>query len=147
MSLPKPINWLRGSREATGEIYLVRMIDTTAPTGSLGGVKTFYEQHGFLEEFNVGIFTADKLERVRNEILTRMLEVNPDLTAEGNSPNLVWSKEEEDPDYWELFFIPKGQQSGKSPNFGTYSVDYFIVAECYPFRINESHLGKKPTQL
>lgn len=145
MGLPKPINWLRSSREATGEIYLVRMIDT-APTGSLSGVKNFYEQHGFLEEYTVGIFTADKLERVRNGILNRMLEVNPDLTAGGNSPNLVWSKEEEDPDYWELFFIPKGKQSGKSPRAGTYSVDYFIVAHCQFIRINELHL-KKVTQL
>lgn len=146
MGLPEPINWLRKSPEATGEIYLVRMIDT-APTGSLSGVKNFYEQHGHLEEFNVGIITADKIERVRNDILTLMLEVNPDLTAGGNSPNLVWFLEEEDPDYWELYFIPAGQQPGKSPNFGTWDEDYFIVGKMYPFQINESYLGKKPTQL
>ena len=43
-----------------------------------------------------------------------------------------------------IFFIPAGQQPGESPNFGTWDEDFFIVGKMYPFRINESYLGKKP---
>jgi hypothetical protein len=146
MSLPEPINWLRGSRESTGEIYLVRMIDTV-PTGSLSGLKNFYEENDFLEEFTVGIFTADKIEQVRNDILTLMLEKNPALNASERHPtrHLVWFLEERNPDYWELRFIPLGHQSGKS--FGNWMEDYFTVATISPWRINNSHLGDKPIQL
>jgi|SRR5210317_846324 hypothetical protein len=139
MSLPKPINWLRGSREATGWLHLVRMIDT-APTGSLSGVEQFEKTHGQLEYYTAGIITSNEIPMVRNSILNRVLEVNPDLTSVGDSPHLVWFQTEEDPDYWDLYFMPKGQQSGKSPDDGQYNTDYYTVATIENYRLNDLDL-------
>lgn len=140
MSLPEPINWLRGSREDTGVLYLVRVFDS-APTGSLSGVVNFEETHGYLEYYTAGIITSNKIPMVRNSILNRMLEVNPDLTSVGNSPHLVWWQSEEDPDFWELYFIPQGREPGKSPIFGEYNTDYYIVATIENYRLNNVLIG------
>jgi len=138
MSLPEPINWLRGSREATGVLYLVRLIDT-APTGSLSGLEEIEAARGYLAEYTAGIITSDKIPMVRNSILNCMLEVNPDLTSVGGSPHLVWFQD--DFDYWELYFIPKGQQPEKSPNSGHFNIDHYIVATIEPYRLNKVIIG------
>ena len=137
MGLPTPINWLRESRVATGEIYLVQMIDE-GPNGSLSSVKKRKETRGYLEYYEMGIITPNKIERVKNIILNRMLEVNPDLTSVGNSPHLIWSLMEEDPAYWELLFWPKGRRPKE---------DYYVVATLLPWRLNTLQIAGKKEEL
>ena len=161
MSLPQPINWLRGSREATGVLYFVKMIDhwfrsSLSPAELHEGL---VRRRRELEK-EVGIVTADELETVRNRILT-LLEVNPNLTAEGSRQNLWWShfdwdNQVEDPDFWQLYYFPDGVGTLNRNEEGevitsfllfdneskTHQIykDYFPVASIRPYRINDLDL-------
>lgn len=162
MSLPKPINWLRGSREATGVLYLVKMIDHWFRSYlSPEEIHRNLVKNRREWEKDVGMVTPDELETVRNRILTFLLEVNPNLTAEGSRQNLWWShfdwdKQSEDPDIWQLYYFPDGVSTLNRNEEGevitsfllydneskTHQIykDFFPIASMRPYRINDLDL-------